>query len=356
MNPGVVSFLRGTFCLALFVLGLCGGCWAIRGALPFPEVPVVTPKLEHYEAHRDEYDTIFLGTSHIYQGVVPAIFDPLAASEGLPTHSYNAAVSGLRPPEDAYFLDRLLRHPPKHLRWAFIELSVLRTTPDPSRIGTVRDVYWHDTPRLWILFRRTLVSLSAGRKSRWRRTLENAMEPLGDFGHHLFVFLENQTNLGRGVLYTARFVDPDLRPPPPPSETLGEDLAGWMPSGMPEEMTGERLTAYEKEMAYRRKNKQADNPGDPVSQQALEAMIAKVEKLGATPVLVIAPTTHKVHFSPSPERAGKTLVLDFSDIERFPELFEERHRLDTDHLNTAGAQVFTRLFVKTWAEAVNHRP
>ncbi len=73
-------------------------------------------------------------------------------------------------------------------------------------------------------------------------------------------------------------------------------------------------------------------------------------------VQVIVPTTHKGHFDPSPERARKTLVLDFSDMDRFPELYEKSHRLDTDHLNTAGAQVFTRLFVKTWAEAVHHRP
>src|SRR5581483_8250980 len=58
MNAGAVSFLRGQLCVGLFALGLCGGCWAIRESLPFPEVPVVTPKLEQYEAHRDEYDTI----------------------------------------------------------------------------------------------------------------------------------------------------------------------------------------------------------------------------------------------------------------------------------------------------------
>ena len=68
-----------------------------------------------------------------------------------------------------------------------------------------------------------------------------------------------------------------------------------------------------------------------------------------------AATTSKRNFYPTPERARKTIVLDFCDLEKFPELYEHRYRLDTDHLNTAGAEVFTRIFTETWAAEVKRR-
>ncbi len=72
-------------------------------------------------------------------------------------------------------------------------------------------------------------------------------------------------------------------------------------------------------------------------------------------MLVVPPTTSKRNFYPTEARAKKTIVLDFCDLEKFPELYEHRYRLDTDHLNTAGAEVFTRIFAKEWADAVQRR-
>jgi hypothetical protein len=84
-------------------------------------------------------------------------------------------------------------------------------------------------------------------------------------------------------------------------------------------------------------------------------MIAKVERLGAKPVLIVTPITARRVFYPLPERARKTIVLDFNDPMRFPELYESRNRIDTDHLNAAGAKVFTRLLAEQWSAAVKTR-
>jgi hypothetical protein len=80
-----------------------------------------------------------------------------------------------------------------------------------------------------------------------------------------------------------------------------------------------------------------------------------VEQLGATPVLIVTPVTAKRVFFPRPERVQRTMVLDLNDPVRFPELYENRHRLDTDHLNTAGAEVFTRLLAEQWTAEVKAR-
>jgi hypothetical protein len=85
-------------------------------------------------------------------------------------------------------------------------------------------------------------------------------------------------------------------------------------------------------------------------------MIAKVEKLGARVVLVVPPTTSKRNFYPNREIAKKVIVLDFCDLRKYPELYENRYRLDTDHLNTPGAEIFTPILVKSWMEALKQRP
>lgn len=351
----VVSLLRGAACIALFIVGLSCGCWAIREALPFPEVSMVKAKIEHFAAHADDYDALFLGSSRIYYQVIPTLFDQLAAEAGVPTRSFNAAIAGMRPPEDAYYLDYLLRSRPKKLRWVFIELAGLRTAVDRDKIGTVRAVYWHDWARLWMLFKRGLEVKPDVRKRKWKKQLEPRLEQLSDFWDHIPLFIQNQANLGRASILTWRLTSKVEAQVANPLGTLGKDRAGWIPTGRPEEMTGSELADFDKALAERRAEKPRRETGDETSQEALEMMIAKIEKLGATPVLIVPPTTNKRNFVPTPEREKKSIVLDFCDLEKFPELYEHRYRLDTDHLNTEGARVFTHILVKSWIEAVKSR-
>lgn len=351
----MIRVLRGAFLAIVFFVAFCGACWGIREALPFPEVALVKPKLMHLAEHADRYDTLFLGSSRIYYQIIPALFDQLAAERGLPTRSFNAAIAGMRPPEDAFYFDYILRDAPKNLRWVFIELAALRTAVDPDKRGTVRAVYWHDWARTWLLFRRALELKPDVQKRKWKKRIEPLLEQLGEFYPHLPLFFQNQTNLGRATFLTSQLITPALRLPPRTEVVIGEDEAGWVKTGRPEEMTGRELAAYDEALAERRTEKPRRETGDRISQEALERMIAQVEKLGATPVLIVPPTTNKRNFVPTRERESKTIVLDFCDLEKFPELYEHRYRLDTDHLNTDGAGVFTRIFVKEWADAVQRR-
>jgi hypothetical protein len=349
------GMLRGGLAAAMFALGLCGGCWAIREALPFPDVPLVKSKIEHLARHHDDYDTLFVGSSRMYYQIIPALFDQLTAEHGLATKSFNAGIAGMRPPEDAYYLDYILRNPPKHLRWVFIELAGLRTAVDRDKVGTVRAVYWHDLPRLAVLLKRALNPKPEAKKRKWKKRFGDLVESFGEFYDHLPLFVRNQTNLGRGVILTGRLTYDGPRASGPAMSVIGKDLAGWIPTGRPEVMSGQDLADFNEALAEREVNPAYHDLGEPVSQEALETMIAKIEKLGATPVLVVPPTTNKRNFFPTPERARKTIVLDFCDLKKFPELYERRYRLDTDHLNTEGASVFTRVFVKTWTEELERR-
>ena len=353
----LLTILRGLACLAVFAAVFGTVCHFIHKALPFPDVAIVRQKLERFTARPDDFDTIFVGSSRIHYQVIPPVFDELANEAGLPTISYNAGVAGMRPAEDGYFLDLLLERPPKNLRWVFIELAGLRLPIGEEKRETMRALYWHDWPRLSLLFQRAMLlkPVKSGKRRKVKQTIEELGEPMGHFLDHLALFARNQTNFGRGTALTSRLLTGAAARRAPVAEAPPDPRAGWIPTGRPEEMTGEQLASYQRALDDRRAAPARPDLGDPVSQKALERMIARIEKLGATAVLIVPPTTAKKKFYPLPERERKTITLDFSDIARFPELYENANRLDTDHVNTAGADVFTRVLARRWAEEVKAR-
>ena len=91
---------------------------------PFREVPGLREKWDFWRKHKDEFDTVFIGTSRTFRGINPARFDELTKAAGKPTHSFNFGVDAMLPPEDAYVADYILRDPPKNLRWVFLELGM----------------------------------------------------------------------------------------------------------------------------------------------------------------------------------------------------------------------------------------
>ena len=119
------------------------------------------------------------------------------------------------------------------------------------------------------------------------------------------------------------------------------------------EMTGQRLAEYEREYADRLKKPPRAFPLNEVAQEHLERMLAMIREAGAEPVLFITPPTSPAKLVP--RRPMKVPLLDFTDVHRWPELFVHENRLDTGHVNAAGARVFTRMifeeFFKTLPQA-----
>lgn len=338
--------------LVVFALTFVAACAFIRRAYPLPDVPNVKAKIDHFVAHPNDYDTLLLGSSRINYQIIPAAFDQLNRAAGVPTKTFNAAVAGMRPPEDAYLFDQLLAAKPQHLRWVFVEVMPIRAALNGELRDTLRAQYWHDLPRLWLLWKRTLIvdPKTHGLHGYWREL----HEPLADFSEHLGLSVYELANVGRSTFLAER-----LRNTPstlmPPATYLGPDSAGWTLTGRGEGMSPKDRLRFEKERDERLVSPFERDPGDPISQEALEAMIARVERLGATPVLIIPPMTNKNVLVPRPERSEKTIVLDFNDVVRYPDLYKNENRLDRNHLNTAGAKVFTRLVTEQWVAELKKR-
>src|SRR6266496_289050 len=130
-------------------------CMGLHAILPFPAIDGgVSQKLRFFAVHKDEFDTLFIGSSRIYFQISPAIFDRVMREEGIPTRSFNFGIGGMYLPESAYVLEQLLNTKPRNLKWVFIEYDELQTKWAFENQTSRRALYWADWKRTSLLLRK----------------------------------------------------------------------------------------------------------------------------------------------------------------------------------------------------------
>src|SRR6476469_1089570 len=98
----------------------------VHSLLP-PMVPKgIAAKLKYFSEHKDEFDTVIVGTSQLYYSVSPKTFDATTQENGMPTRSFNFGIDGMHPPENFYVLDQILKTKPKNLKSVLLELGEVR--------------------------------------------------------------------------------------------------------------------------------------------------------------------------------------------------------------------------------------
>lgn len=336
--PAIFRAARGLANALIFFAALAAGFWAIRALVGEAPVPQVTAKLQHFHQHAGQYDTVFVGSSRIYHQVIPELFDRITAEHGVPTRSFNAGIDAMRGPEMVYFCDRLLRPRPTGLRWAFVEGSHMRIQVNPLLGRNIRAVHWHDPARMWLIFR-------LGRKNRASLEL---------YRSHLELFFLNVSNLGRAE-FAARYLNVYRPAPRELVDPLGPRQDGYVPYAVDQqEIPAAMRPAYDKALAAVMAKRGERTTGDETGQRTYDGMLRRFEDCGATTAVLIAPSTAGRQFTLrnlTPNR----FLFDFADPPRYPALFEPHRRLDNEHVNTAGAEIFTRLLAEEFCAAVKQR-
>lgn len=315
----------------------------MRLLLPFPQVPNVEAKIEHLATSATPYDVLFLGTSRIYRQISPSIFDELTREGGRPFHAFNLGIDAMRPPEDAYVLEIALKARPEGWKFVCVELNRLRAEVDRENAGTIRAAYWHDVERTALVLRRALV---APHSFEWRRRLADGLQ-------HLTLFAQRSVNFGQGTRLTAWLSE---RRPKLSWKPLGPRRDGFTLAAKRDSMSDSERIRYQRELAALREKPASPAEFDPISQEALERVIGQIEEVGAIPVLLVLPTTIPFNFYPREARRRFLRILDFSDPAAYPELFLPENRLDRMHLNSQGAQVFTRILAARFLECISDLP
>jgi len=324
-------------CLAAFA----GTCLALHALLPPPEVGDVSPKLRFFAAHKDEFETVFVGSSHIHYGVSPSAFDEVLARAGIPNRSFNLGADAMYPPERFYVLEQILAMKPRKLKRLFLEMEDIETWPDDQ--VSQRAVYWHDWSRTWIILRKILDMGVPEPRRRKLRAVRREREPIAA---HLTLLARNVCNVGRAFDLSESFGYDDAEP----GWELGPKLDGYIP--LATTISGDKALAFEKELAHERSVRLEDVVLDRYAAEAYRHYARQIHNAGATPVFLVSPVHPQV---PSKfPGLSPCLLLAYNDPTRYPDLYRSEARMDENHLNPTGADKFTRLIAEDFLKNQSH--
>ena len=307
---------------------------SIYHALLPPSIPEgVAEKLEFFAKNKDEFDTIFLGSSRFYYAVSPEAFDNITRENGVPTRSFNFGIDGMNPPENFYVLDQILKTEPRGLKWIVLEIDNIETKSHLKILGTQRLLYWHDWRRTALTLRK---ALNPRPDTKWYQRLNRLWSARRELILHLGLFEKQFTNVGR----VADFFSSHTETRAPESvPKLGSKGDGYRLAGRA--MTPERAEDFRRKLA-----EEISAPGhefiDPYAEGAYRDCAARIRQLGAAPIFVVAPSIFQspLRFRESPPPAP---MLVFNDAKTYPQLFDPKVRVDEQHLTNEGAAEFTRL-------------
>ena len=334
------------FLCAAIGLGAFIATSALFHALLPPLIPKgVAAKLEFFAQHKDEFDTLLVGTSSIYYSVSPEIFDRTTAENGLPTRTFNFGIDAMHPPENFYVLDQILKTKPRNLKWVVLEVADIQTRLFQV-LGTERAVYWHDWPRTRLALRK---AFNPRGNVTGFRTISRLWLAKRDLITHVKLFAQRFANVGRGV---------DLLWPRSGQRTaeadveLGPARDGYRLAG--HAMSAEKAVSFQKRLAQEMAEAQP-KPLDFYADETFRVYAQRIRALGATPIFLVPPLIFQspISFREPPPAPGP--VLRYNDAASYPMLFQTQVRIDDSHLTSEGAEEFTRVLATEFVRRAPQR-
>jgi hypothetical protein len=349
---GRKTFIRALTNTAIGAAAFLITCIGLRVILPFPEIDGgVSQKFRFFAAHKDEFDTLFFGSSRVYFQISPAVFDRVTRESGLSTHSFNFGIGGMYLPETAYLLEQILNLRPRNLRWVFIEYDELQTKWSLENQTSRRALYWADWERVSLLLRKLA---DAGTDPLWlpspaklrdivlRQDDEKNTRDLLTF--YATQLEKNYTNVARAVDVSEYFLGRDTKERR--AMYLGVASDGYITR--PNRMSPKQAAAYDHELAAA----MAQTDAHPLSLYAVEAYrkcAQEVRKIGAAPIFLITPNITQINVA-TKNAAITGVVMAFNNPRTYPNLYRAEVRRDGQHLTKSGAEEFTRIVAANFVE------
>lgn len=305
---------------------------------PEDEVPEVSAKVRWYAAH-PEIQTLFVGSSRVRRQIAPNLFDQAAAESGFQTKSYNLGIDAMTSPELGHVVREILKiRPPRLL---VMDLNALRRKlPVPPQETSIRDVHWH-TPRQTAVVLRAIAADAGGRpfdlpalSLSWRHTMMMAEKTLriGSGGRSLKAFLMQKI--------------PRIRP-------VGANGTGYFPESSPLDETARRQLETFRAAGARPKRILVD----PVLTEELTTLTRVINQKGTAVIFFHGPVVGETR-TPEPiqDAQRNPPIIAFDDPERHADLYDARHRYDLQHLNAAGAEIFSKAIGAEIGRAIAQPP
>lgn len=332
--------LQRSFNIAVALLAFAASCAVLHRVIPAPPVENVTPKLSFFAAHRNDFDTLFIGTSRLQHHISPALFDATTSAGGRATHSFNFGVDGMHPAESFFVIEQILALAPRNLRQVFIEFEGVQS--DWWRAGgpTRRLAYWHDWKQTSLTIAKTIDPRG---NAPWFAEVFRAIVRRRTIVMHLGLFVRQSANVGRLFDLVANW---NANERPDWKAQLGPAHNGYQEPLAP--MPPERVPRYTKKL-QRELGAARPHYVDPYAERAYREYAGRFAQLGARSFFVITPvaTQSSLHFRPPPPGP----VFRFNSVKKYPQLYDPAVRADEGHMSQVGADEFTRLLAQRFVAA-----
>lgn len=286
-----------------FLLGFAAAAGLLSRWVKPPRVSGVHVKLDWLAARPTQYDALIVGSSRMRQ-LVPSILDSELAAKGLAVASFNLAVDGMRPPEDAYVLEQALAHRQAPLKFIFIEANPMYLKIDEEEYDTDRLVYWHDNARMAALWHRAFSHLIA-RPPWFGKWVSDTWRQVRFATEHTRYWAWNSARYGQGSQAFHDWLG--LGQHPKLERGLGQLNDGYIPNDS-EPMSPLELKSYNQGLAKILKLGRKLDPMDAASQAHFSRAAALARKHGAR-LVVIAPPHHHGGSDRAPAVSGSGLHL-----------------------------------------------
>jgi hypothetical protein len=342
------ALINSTICVVAFLVT----CIVLRAVLPFPEIDGgVSQKFRFFAAHKDEFDTLFIGSSRIYFQISPAIFDRVTRESGLATHSFNFGIGGMYLPETGYLLEQILKLKPRKLRWVFIEYDELQTKWSLENQTSRRALYWADWKRVSLLLRKLidagtdpLLSPNPAKLRDIALRQESEKNTRGLLTFYVTQFERNYTNVSRAADVLEYFWGHDTKERR--ARYLGAASDGYV--AKPNRMSRAQAASYERGLAAAMAKAETRSLS-PYTVSAYRQCAQDVTNIGAAPIFLITPSTTQIDVTT--ESTGLPgAVMAFNNPRTYPNLYRSNVRRDGQHLTKSGSEEFTRIVAGKFVE------
>jgi hypothetical protein len=294
-----------------------------------PDVQTVTPKLAFFTEHKDEFDTLFIGSSRIYHGISPKLFDAALADHGYSSHSFNFGVDAMGPPESLVMVRRLIALHPRNLRRIFLEIT--NRLPLPAENFTVRNVYWQNGDALAAAVRQVNLATRLAEGNSLNRS-------------NLPAVTWRQLAITEQIFM--RFTAPNLKRNA--QKALGPDGDGFLP--IARTMSAKDLAFYHGALEKSQSDSLHRTP-DLINRAEFQRLSRELATHDISVMLVAMPAATGGRNGAKMDAPPGATVFAFDDAVKYAPFYRDEARLDYEHLNARGAQEFTEAFA---AEVASH--
>ncbi len=321
--PAIIIFLVA-FCVTAAGLSL-----SFRANTQKPDMLILSPKLAHFKAYQENYNTVFLGTSRTFYHIVPDEVEIAAADAGCPGLSvFNFGVFGLNGAEQDWILREIQNTPNLQLQTLILE-DPLPAERRVSDVTTERARYFHQIG----LYRAYLSDILSFPESRAKQVFRAGIFAYGA--------LYDLSGVGKSASY--------FFPPAEQKNTFSFDFArgGFEALGsiMNDDIAARRNDFIANPEKFFDEVASYDlGPESDPSQRARYHFnrLKQLEASGFNVGFFVSPDAQEIRRTAWVGKAlseldDEAVVLNYNQPDLYPELFDRYLWFDFSHLNEEGA-------------------